>query len=140
MKNQESAAVSRCSALAHSTRQLALWTGGWLATTALMTFGARHLWAGSEAFSLLSILLNLAVGAGMILAVVRHLRAQDEMERKLFLDAAAVTLGAGLVAGTAWQFYGKLAFVSLEPQISHLIMLMGLTFLLSLVVGHRRLQ
>lgn len=126
--------------LSQSTRNLALWTGAWLLTTALMTFGARLLWPGNDIMSFIAIALNLAAGAAMILANIRHLRVQDELERKLFLDAAAITLGVGLVAGIAWQFYGNLPSSPVEAQISHLILLMGVTFLVSLVVAMRRLR
>jgi hypothetical protein len=105
-----------------------------------MTFGARLLWPGNDIMSFAAIVLNLAAGAAMILANIRHLRVQDELERKLFLDAAAVTLGVGLVAGIAWQFYGNLPSSPVEPQISHLILLMGVTFLVSLMVAMRRLR
>lgn len=126
--------------LVHSTRNLAFWTGAWLLTTALMTFGAKLLWPGNNTLSFITIALNLAAGAAMILANIRHLRVQDELERKLFLDAAAITLGVGLVAGIAWQFYGNLPSSTVQPQISHLILLMGGTFLVSLVVAMRRLR
>jgi hypothetical protein len=127
-------------ALPQSTRNLALWTGAWLLTTALMTFGAKLLWPGNDFLSFSAIALNLAAGAAMVFANIRHLRVQDELERKLFLDAAAITLGVGLVAGIAWQFYGNLPSSPVEPQISDLILLMGVTFLVSLVTAMRRLR
>lgn len=140
MDTRQKAPEARRAAISRSTRQLALWTGAWLLATALMTFGNRLLWSDSAVFNLLAIVLNLAVGWGMILATVRHLKAQDEMERKVFLDAAAMTLGVAVVAGTAFQFYGSLPSAVMELQIGHLILLMGITFLVTMVAGWRRLR
>jgi len=137
---QQKAPLSRRTAIAQRTRRLALWTGAWVLSTALMTFGSRLLWSGAATLNLLAVVLNLALGWGMIRATVRHLQVQDEMERKVFLDAAAATLGVGVVGGIALQFYASLPSAALKPQISHLILLMGLTFLASMVITLRRLR
>ncbi|MGL6160153.1 hypothetical protein [Microbulbifer sp.] len=140
MDTRQKAPESRRATIARSTRHLALWTGAWLLATALMTFGSLFLWPDNTVLNGLAIVMNLATGWGMILATVRYLKAQDEMERKVFLDAAAVTLGVAVVAGIAFQFYGSLPFAAMKLEIPHLILLMGITFLVTTVAGWRRLR
>ncbi|MFI2812452.1 MULTISPECIES: hypothetical protein [Microbulbifer] len=140
MRHDKLPSETRSHHILRSNGRLALWTGAWLLTTALMTFGARLFWAGNGILTLLAIALNLLAGASMILATIRHLQVQDELERKLFLDSAAITLGVGLVGGIAWEFYGNQPGSPFAPQISHLVLLMGVTFLVSLVTASRRLR
>ena len=66
------------------------------------------------------------------------MKDQDEMQRKIFLDATAITLGAGIVCGCAYELLENIKLITFQPEISHLIILMGLTFPISVIAGHRR--
>jgi hypothetical protein len=76
----------------------------------------------------------------MILANKKYIRGQDELHQKIFLDASALTLGVGLVCGLSYELFEDIKLISFEPEISHLVILMCLTFLLGMIVGHRRYQ
>ena len=51
-----------------------------------------------------------------------------------------VNLAVGLVCGLCYELLEDIRLIALEPEISHLVMLMSLTFLVSMIVGHRRYQ
>lgn len=68
----------------------------------------------------------------------RHLQGLDEMQRKIFLDAAALTLGVGLVCGLSYELMAQAKLIPFEAEISHLVILMSLTFLAGMIAGHRR--
>ncbi|HWM28583.1 MAG TPA: hypothetical protein VNQ14_09000 [Woeseiaceae bacterium] len=121
------------------TVKLALWTFGWLLSMALATFGPKFLWH-DEVMSMAAIGLNLLIGLGMIRASRDHLRSLDEMQQKIQLDAMGLTLGVGLVAGLAYSNLDISNVVAFDAEISHLVVLMGLTYLAAVIFGHRKYQ
>ena len=121
-----------------NTARLAYWTLAWLATTALATFGPRLIWDFDTLLTILGVLINLGVGFGMIIATRRHLRGLDEMQQKIFLDAGVLSLGVGLVCGLAYELLEDIKLISFEPEISHLVILMCLTFIAGMIAGHRK--
>lgn len=118
--------------------RLGYWTFAWVATMAVAAFGPKVIWDFATLPTILALLVNLAVGFGMIAANKRYLQGLDELHRKIFLDACALTLGVGLVCGLSYELFEDIKLISFEPEISHLVMLMSLTFLAGMIFGHRR--
>jgi hypothetical protein len=125
---------------AKNTVRLGIWTGAWLVTTALLAFGPKLLWDFNTPLTVLAVLVNLAVGGGMILANKTYLGGLDEMQQKIFRDSAALTLGVGLVAAVSYEMLEDIRLISFEPEISHLLILMALTFLGAMIAGNRKYQ
>ena len=123
-----------------NTVRLAYWTFAWVATMAVAAFGPRYIWNFATVPTILGLLVNLGVGAGMILANKRYLQGLDELHKKIFLDAGALTLGVGLVGGLSYELLESVKLISFEPEISHLVVLMSLTFLAGMVLGNRKYQ
>jgi hypothetical protein len=121
-----------------NTVRLGYWTLAWVATLAVAAFGPRYAWDFATLPTILAVLVNLGVGFGMIVANKRHLHGLDELHQKIFLDAGALTLGVGLVCGLSYELLEDIRLISFEPEISHLVILMSLTFLAGMVAGHRR--
>ena len=125
---------------ARNTIRLGYWTAAWVVTMAVANFGPRFIWQFNESLTVIAILINLAIGFGMIVAHKHHLKGLDEMHQKIFLDAGALTLGVGLVCGLSYELLEDVKLISFEPEISHLVVLMCLTFLVGMIFGHRRYQ
>jgi hypothetical protein len=123
-----------------NTTRLKYWTFAWVATMAVAAFGPKYLWDFATLPTILGLLVNLGVGFAMIVANKRYLRGLDEMHQKIFLDAGALTLGVGLVCGLSYELLENIKLISFEPRISHLVVLMCLTFLAGMILGHRRYQ
>ena len=123
-----------------NTLRLAYWTLGWLVSTAIATFGPRKVWDFAIAPTMLAVAVNLGVGFGLIVAIRRHLRGLDELHRKIFLDAAALSMGVGLVVGLAYESLQDIQLISHQPEISHVVMLMSVTFMVGIISGHRKYQ
>lgn len=121
-----------------NTKQLAAWTLTWLFSTALLVFGAKYLWDYQQTFSTYALLFNLSIGVAMIFANIKHLNGQDEMQRKITQDANSITLGTVLIAGIGYGQLHNIQLIAFEPQISHLILLMGLTYIISIFIGYRK--
>lgn len=120
------------------TIAVGFWTAGWVLSLALVAFGPNELWNFQTELTILGVLLNLGVGFGMIMATKRHSQIMDEMQQKIFRDAAVLTLGIGLICGTAYELFEDIRLISFEPEISHLVMLMALTFIAGTINGHRQ--
>ncbi|MFT4789963.1 MAG: putative membrane protein YcfT [Paraglaciecola sp.] len=118
--------------------QLALWTLAWLASTALLRFGAEYIWDYQPAYSIIALMTHLALGAAVIMVNVKHLSNLDELQRKITMDAMGITLGVGLIAGIAYEQLEDIKLISFEPEISHLIMLMAITYIIAILIGNRK--
>ena len=121
-----------------NSRALAAWTAAWVASVALATFGHKFLWDGNKAISLLVILLQVAIGAGMILSNKRLLLGLDEMQQRIQLEAMGVTLGVALVAGIAYSALDATNVIPFDAEIGLLVGLMGITYLVTVVTRTRR--
>jgi hypothetical protein len=120
------------------TLGLAAWTAAWVGSLALARFGPDRLWPEPSVLTVIAILASVLVGIGMLVANKRHLLGLDELQRALQLQAMAWSLGAGLVAGTAWVLLDRHRLIAVDASIAHLIMFMALAYLAALVVGLRR--
>ena len=72
---------------AKNTSNLRFWTLAWVLTMALANFGPKFIWEMNTNISLIIVLLNMAIGFGMILANKRHLNGLDELHQKIQLEA-----------------------------------------------------
>ena len=70
----------------------------------------------------------------------RHLKGLDEMHQKIQLEAMALSLGVGLVVGLAYSNLDVTNIIAFDAEISHLVILMGLTYLAGVVIGLRRFR
>lgn len=118
--------------------RLRYWTTAWVVSMALAAFGPKLIWNFDTLLTTVGVLINLGVGFGMIVATKRYLHGLDEMQQRIFLDAAVLTLGVGLVIGLCYELLEDIKLITFEPEISHLVVLMCLTFLAGMIVGHRK--
>jgi hypothetical protein len=86
----------------------------------------------------IAIAANLLVGVGWVVAHARYLRAVDELQRKIMLDAIAVALGVGLVGGFAYAAASSADLVAFEANIAFFSVLMAVVYLVAIAVGTLR--
>jgi len=118
-----------------NTKNLAVWTGAWLVTMAVATFGPKLIWDFDTTFSVLSILLNVVMGVMMILANIRYIDGLDEMQRKVNNNALALALGVAVVGGLAYSMLDIANVIPFDAEISHVMFLVGITYSISIAVG-----
>ena len=121
-----------------NTLLLFYWTAAWVLSTALVNFGTEFIWPSNKLFIGPSILLNLIIGFGMILAIKRYLKGLDEMQQKIQLDAMALSLGVGLVVGLGYSSMAETNLIPFDAEISHMIMLMSITYIVGIFAGLRK--
>jgi uncharacterized protein YacL len=120
------------------TVRLAYWTLAWLVTMAVATFGPQFIWTESSALTPVAILINLLTGFGMIWANKEHLRSLDELQQRIQLEAMGIALGVGLVVGMAYSNLDISNVISADAEISFLVIVVALTYLVSVVLGTRK--
>ena len=120
------------------TARLGFWTLAWVLSMALATFGPKFIWDGNEPLTILGIIVNMLIGLGMILANKHHLRSLDELHQKIQLEAMALALGVAVVVGLAYSNLDIADVIDQDAEISHLVLLIGVTYLTSVVIGTRR--
>ena len=76
----------------------------------------------------------------MALACVQHLRGLDELQRKIQLDATGATLIAGMVMAGSYQILEEIRLITFQPEISHLMVAMAITYMCMVFRGYRRYQ
>lgn len=120
--------------------KLKFWTAMWVLTMALTNFGPWLLWDYNLTFSALAVILNLALGVKMVLANINHLKGLDEMQQRIQLNAMGITLALSLIVGLAYSNLDVLNLISYHAEISHLVIFMGLTYLIATFIGQSKYQ
>jgi len=130
--------MNTTSAKRKNLSRLAIWTMAWTISTALATFGSLFLWEGNTVFTALSILLNVGIGVGMVLANRQYLEDSDELEKKIQLESMALTLGLTLIVGIAYSIMDSTNLIPWDAEISFLVVFMGLFYMITLVFNRKR--
>lgn len=117
---------------------LALWTVGWMLSMALITFGPIYLWSDGKILTLSAFFLNLGLGIGMIISNRNYINGADELEKKMTFDAMAIALGVGVVGGLSYSALEKSSLININADISYLVMLIAITYLIAIVAGKLR--
>ena len=121
-----------------NTARLGYWTLAWVVTMAVANFGPKFVWDSNEVLTIVAIVANLAIGVGMILANKRHLNGLDEMHQKIQLEAMALSLGVGLIVGLSYSNLDINNIIGADAEISHLVIVMALTYLVGIIAGTRK--
>jgi hypothetical protein len=140
MNNQKARSGNWAANSERNTVLLGYWTAAWVLTMAIANFGPRFIWQSIESITIFAILLNIAIGFGMIMANKRHLRGLDEMHQKIQLEAMGMSLGIGLIVGLGYSNLDVTDIIGFDAEISHVVILMGITYGLSVIFGLRKFR
>jgi hypothetical protein len=118
-----------------NTRRLVRWNFAWAAATLLMALGPKFFWNNALVFTLLAVGLDVVMGVGMILATKKYIEELDELQRKIFLNALGFAVGVGLIVGVPWTVMEVYHVIHFHAHFGFLVILQGLTFLVSFLYG-----
>ena len=120
-----------------SEAKVVYWGLAWVLATAGAAFGPELLWGYGTLMTSIAVATQLALGFGMIWAFKGVLLAMDDLQRLIQLEAISLALGVGVVVGVSYELLEDVKLITFEPEISHLIILIGLTYLFGLFLGNR---
>lgn len=137
MTNDQNADVRRDFAV---VIPLLIWTVAWVASLAAAKFLPDLVDAGARPVAAwIAVGVTVAVGIGWIVAQARYLRAIDELQRKIQLDALAVALGVAVVGGFAASVAGGRGLVP-ELDIAFAGVAAAVGYVAAVLVGNLRYQ
>ena len=116
-----------------------LWAIAWAANLAIISYISKYEWYSAVLPITMAFVLSSGIGVGMLLAFKRFLKELDEMERKIQLDALALSVGVTLVVFGGYSILNK-AGVAPELQASSLLVLIALTYMAGIIAGRIRYQ
>ena len=120
-----------------SEAKVIYWGLAWVLATAGAAFGPELLWGYGTLMTSVAVATQLALGFGMTWAFKGVLLAMDDLQRLIQLEAISLALGVGIVVGVSYELLEDVKLITFEPEISHLIILIGLTYLFGLFLGNR---
>ena len=117
--------------------RLLCWIFAWVGTIILVDKAVLYEWYSSDLISMVAIVINAGIGLGVIVTFMRYLNEVDELQRKIQLDALALSMGVGWVGGFTYSLLVTAQFVT-DNEVSDIIMLMTFTYMVGIIVGQVR--
>jgi hypothetical protein len=136
--NKQSLCGDMNSRTKENTKLMARWTGLWLVSLALLSFGPKFLWDYSALVTLPLLVVNLFIGFKMIWANKVHLEGLDEMQQRIMLEAMAISLGSTMVIGAVYGLLYAIRLIPVEPNASGLLFVMGISYIIGTLVSRKR--
>lgn len=124
---------------AKRTLHLLIWGIAWCGTLAVARFGPELWWDPDQTLaSWAAVTVNLAVGVVWISVFTLYIRSLDELDRKIMLDALAITLGATFIGGFSWFVADAAGLVADDIEVALFPVLLTAVFLIAFFVGKVR--
>ncbi len=120
-----------------NTKILGLATFAWVFSMAIATFGPKFFWE-SMGITAFALLVNTGCGVGMIIANMKHIRALDELQQRIQLVAMGMSLGVAVVFGLALSLVETSGLLPIEADISYVVFLICITYMVTLIVASKR--
>ena len=111
-----------------------LWTLAWVGTMILVDKAILFGWYSSDLISILAIVVNTALGLGVVVAFMRMLKGMDDLQRNIQLNALALAVGAGFVGGFCFLLLATSKLIS-EADVSDLLLLMAIAYMAAVIYG-----
>jgi len=119
------------------TKILMAWVFAWVVSTAFLSYGVNFLW-DNLLITKIGLLINLAIGVGMIIANKNLFKHYDELQKKIQFEAMALTLGLAVVVGLTYEISFDFGVINSEPEFEYLLLFISFTYTVSNIINSRR--
>ena len=119
------------------TKIMLAWTFAWLGSLAFLTGGENTLW-DSLLITKIGLLINLAIGIGMIIANKNLFKTYDELQKKIQFEAMAITLGLAVVVGIVYEVSFDFGVINSEPEFEYLMFFICFSYIASTIINSLR--
>jgi len=106
----------------------------WAGTLAVTAFSKEYTWHNTMLFISIIFTLHTAIGIFMVLSFRKFLKELDDLERKIQLDALALSVGITIISFSSSSILSMVGIIEKLDQ-SSLIMLMAITYMIGIVAG-----
>ena len=119
------------------TKILMAWVFAWVVSTAFLSYGVNFLW-DNLLITKIGLLINLAIGVGMIIANKNLFKHYDELQKKIQFDAMALTLGLAVVVGLVYEISFDFGVIDSEPEFEYLVFFICFSYIASIIINSLR--
>jgi len=119
------------------TKIMLAWTLAWMVSLAFLSYGANFLW-DNLLITKIGLLINLAIGVGMIIANKNLFKHYDELQKKIQFEAMALTLGLAVVVGLTYEISFDFGVINSEPEFEYLMFFICFSYITSIIINSRR--
>ena len=119
------------------TKIMLAWCFAWVASLAFLSGGVNYLW-DSLLITKIGLLINLAIGIGMIIAHKNLFKTYDELQKKIQFEAMAITLGLAVVVGNIYEISFDFGVINSEPEFEYLIIFISFIYITSTIINSRK--
>jgi len=119
------------------TKIMMIWCFTWIASLAFLSAGVNYLW-DSLLITKIGLLINLAIGIGMIIAHKNLFKTYDELQKKIQFEAMAITLGLAVVVGLIYEVSFDFGVINSEPEFEYLMYFIGFSYIVSTIFNSRK--
>ena len=119
------------------TKILIAWVFAWVVSTAFLSYGVNFLW-DNLLITKIGLLINLAIGVGMIIANKNLFKHYDELQKKIQFDAMALTLGLAVVVGLVYEISFDFGVIDSEPEFEYLVFFICFSYITSIIINSLR--
>ena len=112
-------------------------TLAWVVSIAFLTGAVNNLW-NNIIFTQIGLIINLAIGFGMIIANKNLFKTYDELQKKIQFEAMAITLGLLVVVGLVYEISFDFGVIDKEPEFEYLMLFISFSYISSIVISSRR--
>ena len=113
------------------------WTIAWVISLAFLSGGENSLW-DSLLITKIGLIINLAIGIGMIIANKNLFKTYDELQKKIQFEAMAITLGLAVVVGLTYEVSFDFGVIDKEPEFEYLMLFISFSYISSNIINTRR--
>ncbi len=121
------------------TKIMLVLTIAWVASLAFLSAGVNYLW-DSLLITKIGLLINLAIGIGMIIAHKNLFKTYDELQKRIQFEAMAITLGLAVVVGLTYEVSFDFGIIGKEPEFEYLMMFISFSYIIANIVNYRRFR
>ena len=115
------------------------WTIAWVISLAFLSGGENSLW-DSLLITKIGLIINLAIGIGMIIANKNLFKTYDELQKRIQFEAMAITLGLAVIVGLTYEVSFDFGIIGKEPEFEYLMMFISLSYIIANIVNSRRFR
>ena len=119
------------------TKIMLAWCFAWVASLALLSAGVNYLW-DSLLITKIGLLINLAIGIGMIIAHKNLFKTYDELQKKIQFEAMAITLGLVVVVGITYEVSFDFGIIKKEPEFEYLMLFICFSYMATNIINSLR--
>ena len=119
------------------TKIMLAWCVAWVASLAFLSGGVNYLW-DSLLITKIGLLINLAIGVGMIIAQKNLFNHYDELQKKIQFEAMALTLGLAVVVGVVYEVSFDFGVINSEPEGEYIVIFISICYIVSTLLNSLR--